>query len=56
MTDDHRVVRVCRCGCGRDFIASNTSKRIYFSRRHKELAHAYRRKLKDAGVVVTASN
>jgi hypothetical protein len=34
------------------FVTSKTSKKIYMNRRHKELAHAYRVKLKSAGVRV----
>ena len=50
--DDLKQQRVCQCrSCGLTFIVNSTSRRKYFNRRHKDNAHAYRRKLRLAGVV-----
>jgi hypothetical protein len=45
-----KETRTCRCGCGLTFEVSTKSKRIYFSKRHCDLAKDYRRKLKQSGV------
>lgn len=53
--NSEKVQRTCRCGhndCKVTFLVSVRSLRIYYSRRHKENAKAYRRKLKDAGVLL----
>ena len=39
-------VRACQCGCGTSFIVRRTSKRAYFSRKHKTLARDARRAAK----------
>lgn len=47
-----KEIRTCRCGCQLQFTVNPTSRKIDFNRRHKDNAKNFRRKFKDAGVLV----